>query len=538
MSNVASVTVVEANGNREISCNGGETLLEVLIDGGITQVLAPCGGNGLCGKCLVKVLDGPVSEVTSEEVTLLGAKKIAEGYRLACRAHVPKGASMTIALVSEERLAQIASNYTGNTGTYRKVERQSTNQSYGCAVDIGTTTIVVYLVQHDETGSEVIGHRSALNAQRSFGGDVISRIQYTEEHNRGLVILQKAIVNQLDSLIGEMLEEHKIEAIHLKHIIAVGNPTMIHLLIGAPVAGIARAPFIPHFTQAQQLTVGDLGFKTLFKKTQLILPGNISAYVGSDITAGLHAVDITSTDQVTLYIDIGTNGEIALYNKGKLYCCSAAAGPAFEGASISCGMGAVAGAIDHLWMTENKVSFSTIAGEEPLGICGSGIIDTVAMLLDTELVDETGAMVDPDDSEIDLIIETDRGSALKITQMVHFNSHDVREVQLAKAAIAAGIQVLLHEAQITSECIERVMVAGGFGAYINLPSAQRIGLLPNIPLHQVTSEGNCAGKGALLAAMDESDLTAIEQLRDNAYYIELSTSSLFQQLFIDLMLFD
>ena len=517
-----------------IACKTDRTLLELLMDAGISEISSPCGGNGLCGKCLVQIIGDDTSPIDEDERRLLTPDQLDAGLRLACRMKVGPMCNLTINLLNTEEDAQVVATFERGQST-SEYDDAYEDEVYGCAIDIGTTTVVVYLVRLDT--HQVIDHRSAMNRQRAYGGDVISRIQYAGEHENGLTTLHQSIVAQLDAMIAGLLTHHFIAIEHLKTIVAVGNTTMIHLLVGADPAGIACAPFTPAFTEAKSMVAKDVGFKTV-GDAQLLLPGAVSAYVGSDITVGVQASSVMRPKKPVLYIDIGTNGEIVLWDGQQLHSCSSAAGPAFEGASIRQGMGATPGAVDRVWVSEHgQVSHTTLGGKNAKGICGSAIIDIMALLLDLGLVDETGAM-DSDHADAErYLVDSPDGIALKITDTVAFSSRDVREVQLAKAAIAAGVDILLMEAHLEPSDLDAILIAGGFGSYIDILHAQRIGLFPPIDRDKIVAVGNAAGKGALAVLMQQKASKEVEQIRQRTHYIELSTSMAFQERYVEHIMF-
>jgi uncharacterized 2Fe-2S/4Fe-4S cluster protein (DUF4445 family) len=415
--------------------------------------------------------------------------------------------------------------------------------AYGLAIDIGTTTVVVYLVEL--LGGAVVDHRAALNDQKRYGADVISRIEAVAGQPKGSLLLQQTIVRQLDRMAAELCQVHSIPADSLIELCAVGNTTMLHLLLGVDPASIAVAPFTPVFTESLSCPVSQLGF-THISDTTLCVPGSIASYVGADITSGVFASGITRQTKPVLFLDIGTNGEIALWDGAQLHCCSSAAGPAFEGASILHGTGGVTGAVSSVrWVKDDqgkpRILYQTIGESLPIGICGSGIIDATAALLELGLVDDTGAMLDARDDCSQLIIATPTGNAFSIVSAtdhpVYLTHKDVREVQLAKAAIAAGIRTLLHESGLSLENLCAVVIAGGFGSYIDIGKAQRIGLLPPVDPAIISSVGNAAGKGAVLSLLDPKAYEAMEQIIHQARYTELSSSPQFMEYYIDEMTF-
>jgi uncharacterized 2Fe-2S/4Fe-4S cluster protein (DUF4445 family) len=524
------LTVVTQERKEEFPIEVGVSVLQVLLDSGLIDITSPCGGNGLCGKCLVQVIGDDPFPIHPDERRILTSDQLTQHIRLACRMILPYVAHTTISLVNSNRGASVISTFQKNSFK-TTIRKTFSSPSYGFAIDIGTTTIVVYLARID-TG-EIIDHLSSMNPQHSYGGDVITRIQYANEQSNGLEVLQNIIVKKTMSLMDQLLLNNKLQGQSIYEIVAVGNPTMMHLFIGKDPSGIATAPFIPAFSEPLELEAKDIGL-THFPHATLILPGGVSAYIGSDITVGVNASNILNSTHPVLYIDIGTNGEIVLFDGKKLYCCSSAAGPAFEGASISQGMGALEGAIDRVWLDDSgNVEYSTIGGFPAIGICGSAIIDIVALMLDIGLVDETGAI----DEEHPLAYKYLDGTSFRITDRVSFTYRDVREVQLAKAAIAAGCTLLIEHSKLEVNDIESVIIAGGFGSFINTRNARRIGLLVDIQLDKIIAVGNAAGRGALDVLLFDGEAENVEDIRKNAEYVELSTSSLFNQYYVEKMFF-
>ncbi len=534
MNESGTLTVITEEKKLTFPIGVNENVLNVLLDSGVVDITSPCGGNGLCGKCLVKVIGVDPCPIHPDEIRLLTTTQLEQHLRLSCRMRLPTSKEVTISLLDNKKQAAVVSTFQERIES--NVRSGISPFSYGFAIDIGTTTVVVYLTRID-TG-EIIDHRSSLNPQTSYGGDVITRIEWASSHTNGLTLLQRVIGVKLNSLMKELLEAHHIKSDAVVEIVAVGNPTMIHLLIGKDPTGIAVAPFTPAYTEKLEMMAKDIGF-THLSQAKLILPGIVSAYIGSDITVGVNSTKMVEATKRVLYIDIGTNGEIALFDGTSLYCCSSAAGPAFEGASISQGMGAVAGAIDRVWLGgEGGVEYSTIMGAEAIGICGSAIIDIVALLLDLGLVDETGAMDDEHPLASKYLTTNHNGLVFPITDSVSFTHRDVREVQLAKAAIAAGSEVLLQEAHLSSSQLDAIIIAGGFGSFINIQKAKEIGLIPSMSLDKVKTVGNAAGRGALDVLLVEGEEQKVEEIRKRAHYVELSSSPLFNEVYVEKMMFE
>jgi uncharacterized 2Fe-2S/4Fe-4S cluster protein (DUF4445 family) len=454
----------------------------------------------------------------------LSEDQLKAGFRLGCTLQIPCNENVTLVLGDAEQNEHVLTTYLED----QKADLFISGK-YGVAIDVGTTTIVVYLV--DRASATVLGTLAAMNHQRTYGGDVIARIQYASEAERGVSLLHTTLVSQLCNMIQTLLQEYSLSTKSVDEVVVVGNPTMMHFLVSENPASLAVAPFTPVFVKPKTLE------GTLFRleHAKVLVPGLVSAYIGSDITVGLHACNILDEQKRALYIDIGTNGEIALYNGKELFSCSSAAGPAFEGASILHGMSALGGAIDHVWLTEDgSIDYSTIGEEPAKGLCGSGIIDCVALMLGLHLIDETGA-INSEHPEYDRYMQD--GPALRLTDTVVFTARDVREVQLAKAAIAAGVQVLLAEAGLTLADIQKLHLAGGFGSFINTQKAKQIGLLPPMPEQSIRTVGNAAGKGALCILTQSKGWQDVEAIRRSMHYHELSSSAAFQNHFIDQMLF-
>jgi uncharacterized 2Fe-2S/4Fe-4S cluster protein (DUF4445 family) len=425
------------------------------------------------------------------------------------------------------------------------------NRLYGAAVDIGTTTVAVYLVDIGEGRN--IDVMSALNAQEVFGADVISRINYTMTHPSGLRLLGERILDQIDSMILSLARRNGIDPENIYAVSLAANTTMIHLALGLPPENIASAPFISVTTESHAIPARELGLSMAPGGVVQVLP-SISGYVGADIVAAILASGMADSDSLCLLIDIGTNGEIVLGDRSRLVSCSTAAGPAFEGAHVRSGVGGIAGAVNKVSWEGGRFSFTTIADAGPLGICGSGIVDLLALLLRTGIVDETGRMLSRDEAAsaggvsewlLDRITETDGEPAFilvpenesTVGAPIMLSQKDVREIQLAKAAIAAGIDTLVKRIGVGLEDITTLYLAGGFGSYIHRESAVAIGLLPRELLNRVQVIGNAAGKGALMALLSEDLRSRCEGIRRVTEYIELSSSPEFQDAYIERMFF-
>ncbi len=475
---------------REVDVCQGEKLLDVFKRCGIA-IDAPCGGECICGGCKVVVSEG-VGAASDGEAAFLSADEVDKGVRLACCTYAADGMSVSLASAN----AEIQTH--GYMPSYVKA-----HMGYSVAVDIGTTTVVAYLLHN----GEVISHVSGLNEQKAYGADVLSRIHFCDNEG-GLQKLHDVINKQIEQMTAELCKGQGIERASIAQTVIVGNTTMLHLFAGVSPQSIGVAPFTPVFTK--DYAVGDK-----------VLLGSISGYVGSDIVAGILASELHKHDGYSLFIDIGTNGEIALGNSSGIVCAATAAGPAFEGAHIACGIGGVSGAINSIKCVDGEYVYTTIDDAEPIGIAGSAVIDIVAAMLENGTIDETG-MLDDD---------------VNISREIFVCPRDIREVQLAKAAIAAGIQTLLDHMQLTLSDIAHCYIAGGFGSHLNIGSAVRIGLLPEQLQGRVVTIGNSAGSGCIMWATSDDCKREYEHIKSLCEYVELSGSKFFNDAYIDNMLF-
>jgi uncharacterized 2Fe-2S/4Fe-4S cluster protein (DUF4445 family) len=395
---------------------------------------------------------------------------------------------------------------------------------YGIAIDLGTSTIAAYLVNL-ETG-KVSSTRSISNPQSSYGQDIISRIDHTINNPEGLNELRRVLQKSLHGLIDSLCEETSVSKDNIYEVIIAGNSTMTHLFLGITPRYIASSPYVPVTTQQLTFCSHELNMEQWIPQAKVhVLPG-ISAFVGSDIVAGILCSKLYEEKQTSLLIDLGTNGEIVLKTGEGLFACSAAAGPALEGGHIQHGMIAAPGAIDRVWIDEGKrVSFSTINNNEPAGICGSGLIDAIAAMLDIRLIDTDGRLTQ------DPFFFDSAHRTVKLTQ------RDVREVQLAKSAIRTGIELLYDTGGISPEDTDRVFLAGAFGNNINPQSAIRIGLLPDILQQRVTPIGNAAGTGACMCLLNSKNKEKTRMIASEVEYVELSAKKEFADHFMHFMTF-
>ena len=426
----------------------------------------------------------------------------------------------------------------------------TTKNSYGIAFDIGTTTVAGYLVDLN-TGEELSAVAKA-NPQIIYGDDVISRIGFAQKQKENLGILQRKIVNILNEIIKESAKKAGVNTNNIYKITIAGNTCMHHLLLGLNPSYIAPSPYIPVIKENLNLKAKDIPKLILEPMANVYILPNISAFVGADIVAGILAIRMYENEKIFLFIDLGTNGEIVLGSKRKMWTCSTAAGPAFEGARIGSGMRAAEGAIDKVKMDNKSITYRVIKDGKVRGICGSGLIDLIAELVKLGLIDKSGKLIDREECDPNLskeikkrIINGQKGNKFLIAEgketengnPVYLTQRDIREVQLAKAAILAGVKILLKEVNIPQENIQKVLLAGAFGNFIDKKSAIRIGLIPYLPLEKIESVGNAAGRGAEITLLSEKTREICEKISKDIKYIELSSRADFQEEFVEAMFF-
>lgn len=421
-----------------------------------------------------------------------------------------------------------------------------TSHLYGVAIDIGTTTVVAALIDM-VTGKE-IASASRVNAQKTYGLDVLTRISYELEHPEdGRKNLQKAIVDSINEMIeevcGKAAMEKKIEIRKndIFEITVAANCTMMHMLLGISARSIGKAPYAPIFVKAKNLPASEIGIHAGNGARLYCLP-SVSAYIGADIVAGAYVCGLQKTLGNVLFIDIGTNGEIVFSDHGELLSCSCAAGPALEGMNISSGMRAAAGAVEDVKITENGVRLQIIGGEKPAGICGSGILAVVKELRRTGLIRKDGAFIKMKDiTEEDYrypMLELDgRKRKFKMTDEMRVTQGDIRQVQLAKGAILSGFYALLKKAGKTMEELDQVMIAGQFGAHLPVESLVGTGILPKDVKDKIIYVGNSSKTGAYLALMSGRAKEEMEELAHHMDYLELGATEGYERLFADCLMF-
>lgn len=469
------------------------------------SVPQPCAGLGRCAKCRV-FASGQLSPLSAAEKQHLSEEDIEKGVRLACCTYITgdcevradKAVEMTIALGESGEAAATAPAF----------------GKYGAAVDIGTTTLAVAL--YDTTGTRLAA-AGRPNPQAHWGADVISRIQASMSGERES--LARAVTSAINELLIELSRKSGIPVSDIDGMVITGNTAMLYLLTATPPDALSRAPFIADRLFGELVPARELGLDC---GAEVYLVRCMSAFVGADITSALLASGICRQDGTRMLIDIGTNGEMAIWHNGRLCCCSTAAGPAFEGAGLSMGMPGEVGAIDHVTLDGDRLAAHVIGDAPPRGICGSGIVDALACLMLTEQLDESGLIEDD---------PTDIAPPVSLTQK------DIRMVQLAKSAIHAGLCTLVDNVSLGWDDIAGLSIAGGFGSYLNLESAARIGLLVPELLDRTIVIGNAALGGASMLLLDRGLRAESEKLARSSETVDLSSNPVFTRYYTEGMLF-
>jgi len=457
-----------------VSMPGDSSLLQAQIAAGLHPD-APCGGKGTCGKCKVWV-DG-------REV-------------LACRTEICRD---ILVRTDPEKEVNILTHGLDVQTIPDGID------PYVLAFDIGTTTVVAYLLD-GRTGA-LLAQGSCMNPQSQFGADVISRIQHSLDG--GGAALSSCIRSAMNTLTQQVCDQLKIAPENIGTAAIVGNTAMHHLLLNIDPTPLVTPPYMP------------AAFEAIEKNNARILP-NIAGFVGGDTVGCMVSTRFDKLEELTLLIDIGTNGEMVLGDKQRRIACSTAAGPAFEGAKISCGMRGAEGAVDHVWLENGEITYHVIGESQPEGLCGSGLLDLVAVLLDTGILDESGYL---------------EGKEYTLCENVVLTQKDVREVQLAKAAIRAGIELLAENLSVGVADIQKVYLAGAFGNYMNPASACRIGMIPPVLQDRIVPIGNAAGEGAKLCALSREEFIYSQKLAKETEFLELAGLPQFQDCYVDALEF-
>ena len=577
---------------RRGQCKSERSLLESARDLNV-DIVSICGGIGTCGHCKVQIIAGKVSKLTLEEQSELSVRELEQGYRLACqvyplsdvKVHVPpesltapqrtqvEGLEVDVApeppvqaqevqltaptldspIPDDTNLLAALGIPTGSIDfrLQQELSRQLRDLNWnvsvamrgdeivavaapgakwvGLAVDIGTTKIAAYLVEMS-TG-KTLASKGLMNPQISYGEDLVSRIVAASKTPADSAKLQSLLVDAINQLAADLCAETGLSINNIVEAVVVGNTAIHHLFLRLPVKQLGLAPYVPATQAAMDVKAREIDLKLAPGAYLHMLP-NIAGYIGADHVAMLLATRTADAEKTTLAIDIGTNTEICLNHNGQLTSVSCASGPAFEGAHIKFGMRAAPGAIEHVRLEGDRLEIQTIGVGAPIGICGSGLLDAVAQMRQNNILDKTGRMgahprVRKGTVAEFILVERPGQEPITISQK------DVRELQLAKAAIRAGIQALVAAVGLTETDIEQVIIAGAFGTFIDIGSAVTIGMLPNLPLERFSQVGNAAGTGARLALISTSQRAKAAEIALRDGYIELASISNFQRKFAE-----
>ena len=611
-------------GNTHVDIQPGQTVLEGARQADV-EIVATCGGKGLCRSCRIQVLEGELTPPTPEEQQRLGTQELRQHFRLACHARVVSDCIVKIAPPLSEQSLNILSQAEGVgydldpditkhhievpqfgeeqqsselEEIYRKFAESSstelsdpqavsidlaalqqlpsflqqharnltvvcwrehvlalesedtTAEMYGAAFDIGTTTVVGYLL--DLRDGRRLAVASELNGQAVYGGDLMSRITFAQNEKTGRQILHEKIIQNLNNIIDELCEQAGIDHDSIYELTVVGNSCMHHLCLNIDPLRLGIAPYMAAIRQRHVSTATELGLH-IHPRARVVMLPLIAGFVGADTVGVILATDLHKSQNLALAVDIGTNGEIVLASPDRLLSCSTAAGTAFEGAQIRHGMRGANGAIERVVIDRDDVHCHIIGDGPALGICGSGLVDAIAQMLDAGVIQHSGRLLTTEEAErkgLPTFLQArlapkgqekqftllpgeqcESGEAIVITQQ------DIRELQLAKGAIAAGIAMLLYEMGVQAGNIHEILLAGAFGNYIDPQSAVRIGLIPALPPERIRSVGNAAGLGAQLALMSGRAKHEADRIAGNTEHVALTNNSEFHTIFAENMVF-
>lgn len=597
--------------DRAVRVPAGVTVFDAASWNGIA-IDSTCGGHGTCKKCRVQVTGGgiPVSRL---DIRAFSEEELAAGWRLACLAPATRDISVDVPpLVTRPKAAMVGvgrqvilrpavqKRYVELTeptladqqpdierllaalddleprvdlhavrnlpGVLRRsdfkvtavvvddvlidVEPGDTSERrFGIAFDLGTTTVVATLL--DLATGTPLAVRSMLNKQQPFGADVITRISATMLDPQALARLTERAHGTLDELAAEVCAEGGAEPGEVYEVALAGNATMTQLALGIDPEPLGVAPFTMSARSMPEVLASDLGLAVHPRARAYVFPA-LGAYVGGDIVSGMLAAGMDRDKRLRLFIDVGTNCEIVLGNSSGLVSTAAPAGPAFEGAAIRCGMRGADGAIEAVKISDDDVQLQVIGDVEPLGICGSGLVDAIAALVEAGMLDSSGRLLDKATAHdrvpglADRLAEVSgervfvlhwKGAVGDVAESVYLSQRDVRELQFAKAAIATGWRLLVEEIGVVVSDIQQVLLAGSFGSFLSPRSAVRIGLVPDVPVLRIVSAGNVAGEGAKMALLSVRERTGAQTLLEEVHYVELSDRPDFNDRFIEQLAF-
>ena len=502
----------------------GRNLMVIAGEVGIS-INGNCAGEGTCAKCKVYINNGEL---------------------LACKTF-PKE-DMTVVVPSGKRVETRKEDLNKLPDTFIPDESGGSyfEDALGISFDIGTTTVVgnLWYLKNNKN----LGAYAMTNPQGIYGGDVISRITYSNESEQNLETLNSQIINCLNQISHKLIKKNNLSIDNVMKVVVVANTTMSHILVKESPASLAFAPFKPVFEGSVRRKISSLGLEGN-KDGEFYLVSGIAGHVGSDITSGIIAAGLDKKQGLILYIDVGTNGEIVISQNGRMMACSTAAGPAFEGASIEHGMRAAEGAIEQVEIQED-VTYKTIGGEAPVGICGSGIMDAIAQMVDSQLINKTGKLLSKEEylkecSSTQLgnrLVGDKKSKAFVLTKdddntEITISQKDIREVQLAKAAISSGIKMMLDRWGLTMDDIDEIIIAGAFGSHIDEESAKTIGVIPKIESEKIHFLGNTAGIGASMILLSKKEEELSNSIVKDIMHLDLASCEDFQNIYLKEMSF-
>jgi uncharacterized 2Fe-2S/4Fe-4S cluster protein (DUF4445 family) len=578
---------------KEARVPAGTTLFDCASWNGVA-IDSTCGGHGTCKKCKVRVASGR-QEISSVDPRAFSVEELKAGWRLACRAQAeedlivevpllqtrPKAALVGVGrhvilrpAVQKRHLELTEPTLEDQTSDLERVLNamddlelrvplqlvrglgrtlrdanwdvtavlvddllldveagDTTTRRHAIAFDLGTTTVVATLLDL-ETGQPA-AVRSILNAQQPFGADVITRISATMLDAGALGVLREKAHETLRELAAEVCEEAGVDQSEVYEVVVAGNQTMMQIALGIDPEPLSMAPFTIASRKLPEATAADLGLEVHERAPAVLFPA-LGAYVGPDIVAGILATGLTLDRRTRLFIDVGTNSEIVLGSSTRALATAAPAGPAFEAAQIRCGMRAADGAIEGVKIVDGEVELTVIGDVEPVGLCGSGLVDAVAELVGAGILDHSGRFVL---GSSELLGKIGEENVFYLCDDVFLSQRDVRELQFAKASIATGWTILCKDMGVDPAEISQVLLGGSFGSYLTAASAVKIGLVPRLPLARIVAAGNVAGEGAKIAALSVTERAAAQAVLDEVDYVELSGRTDFNDLFVDQLAF-
>lgn len=542
--------------NMAVEVEKGTTILEAARKAGIT-IESPCNAAGTCGKCKVKVANKSLENILQNGQHHLSAEEKALGFVLSCQAKVignvdveipSKNSTKTLKILSYGQSFDIEIDgfitkefkTDGKTYVYAvdKViaveDNDTTAFKYGVVVDIGTTTLVASLV--DMNSGEELFSVSALNPQSIIAQDVLSRIKYASTED-GLEEMYSGIIDKLNDMIKEIVNETGIKKKYIYETIFSGNTCMIHLAANVSPYSLGKYPYTPVLKGGSHLSASEHNLD-IAENGLIYLPPIISSYVGPDITSGILATRLQDKKGTSIFIDIGTNGEMVIARDGKLSSASTAAGPAFEGMNISYGMRAEKGAVEYFNIEDDdSIKIKTIQDEEPVGICGSGLLDIVGELVSHKVIGKNGRFVSPESLDLPLmlrerLVKKDGKDAFEVAEDIFLTQKDVRQVQLAKGAVRAGIEFLMSSLDVDSNSVDRVLIAGSFGYHLRAKSLINLGLLPKEFDGKIEFVGNTSKSGGHAFLLNKNYRSEMTDLVGQIEVIELANGENFDKIFL------